>query len=159
MSFSYPLLNEQECEKERQFALVDPGIYNFQVMQASFKNSKTGNPMIELKLKVWDNAGKEFTVMDYLVGTPNMTWKTLHFCDAVNLSKEYQSGSFNEMLCSGRSGKASVTIQPGNKKDDGTYYKDRNQIEDYVITDNGAHKFETNTKVNNEKMFDDDIPF
>jgi uncharacterized protein DUF669 len=159
MSFSYPLLSAEECEKERQFALLDPGIYNFQVMEANYKTSKTGNPMIELKLKVWDNAGKEFTVMDYLVGTKNMTWKTLHFCDAVSLANEYKSGTFNELFCIARSGKASVTIQPGNKKDDGTYYKDRNQIEDYVMTDQGAHKVQLNHKQNNEKPFDDDVPF
>ena len=79
MTFTYEPITAEQVEKERQYPLLDPGIYNFQVIESTFKTSSTGNPMIVLKLMIWDKNGKEFIVFDYLVGTNGMAWKTRHF--------------------------------------------------------------------------------
>ncbi len=141
MNFYYEPLTEQECTKERGYPLLDDGVYDFEVMTANYRTSSTGNPMIELKLKVWDQAGKEYFVFDYLVATSKMMWKTKHFCDSVGLSKEYETKKFSENLCPGKSGKVSIIFQSGKQKPDGTYYRDKNGVEDYVMTNSGSVKY------------------
>jgi hypothetical protein len=155
MSFTYEPLTEEQCNKEKQFKLLEPGIYNFQVFGSEFKHSKTNNPMIVLKLLIWDNDGKEHTLYDYLVSTPNMMWKTLHFCKAVGLEKEYLDMKFNENLCINKSGKASVNYQVGKKKEDGTFYPDKNGIEDYIFDENTVSK----EKSKEDNFFNDAVPF
>lgn len=157
MSFPYNPMTEEQCDKERQFPLLEPGIYNFTVTKAEQKRSKSGNPMIELTLHVWDNTGKEFNVFDYLIATPNMMWKIKHFCDSVGLSQEYADGKFNEHMAVGRSGKADFIFQKGKAKEGGGFYKDKNAVEDYVMTDKGAQKY--NPSETDSKEFDDSIPF
>ncbi len=156
MSFSYEPMTEEQCEKERQFPLLEPGIYNFTVNKAEYKRSHKGTPMIELNLTIWDEHGKEYHVFDYLIATPKMEWKTRHFCDSIGLTKEYDDKKFNEHLCVNRSGKAEVIFQKGKAKDGGGFYKDKNAIEDYVMTDQGAQK---QTTANVDDFKDDSIPF
>lgn len=169
MSFRYEPLTEEEAEKARQFPLLEPGIYNFEVVKSEFQMSNTGkyknpqkpsNPMIKLEMIVWDSSGKEFIVYDYLVGTKNMEWKTRNFCKSVGLFDQYENKKFNEDLCIGRSGKASIVVQPGQKKviqpgqdkKEVTYYKDKNGIEDYIFD-------EKEEKNKEDESFDDNIPF
>ena len=137
--FSYTPMTEDQCEKERQFPLLEPGVYDFKVIEAKAQNSSSGNPMIALELRIITKEGVEFNVFDYLVATAKMMWKTKHFCDTVGLANEYMDGSFTEKYCLGRNGKAMVVYQEGKKKPDGNgYYKDKNAIEDYVMSDKGA---------------------
>lgn len=161
MSYSYQPLTEEQCSKERGFALLDPGIYNFEVLTADYKTSSTGNPMIALKLRVWGNDGKDYLVYDYLVATNKMMWKTKHFCDSVGLDKIYASSNFNEALCPGKSGKALISLKIGNKKPDGTSYADKNAVDDYVMTDKGATKYDSAQPFIPPKHTntDDDLPF
>lgn len=150
MNFSYEPLTEDQCNKSRQFPLLEPGVYDFQVMDAHVKVSRAGNPMIELILKVWGKNGAEFTIYDYLLSTPNMAWKLKHFCDSVGLAKEYESKSFDEFKCINRFGKADIVYQPGAKKANGDgYYSDKNAVNDYVKAEEKVVKPELN----------DDLPF
>lgn len=166
MSFSYQRLSRDEAEKSRQFPLLEPGIYNFRVKEAKFEMSNQGinrdpnkpsNPMIKLELSINDSDGIEHTIYDYLIETKRMGWKARHFCDAVGLSQEYDSLQFNEKLCLNRRGKASIIFQAGTRKPDGTYYKDKNAVEDYVMNDIGQTKSEIEKK--KDEFFDDSIPF
>ena len=84
MGFTYPKMTEEEAQKAREFKLLPDGIYDFEVIQASAKTSHSGNPMIEMKIKIRHN-GEDYNVFDNLIGTANMTWKTLHFCAATGL--------------------------------------------------------------------------
>lgn len=159
MSFSYNPMTEEEAEKERQFPMLEPGTYNFEVMKSEFKMSNTGqyrnpnkpsNPMIKLQLLVWGSDGKEYTVFDFLVGSKNMEWKTRHFCRAVGLLKEYEAKTFNESICEGKSGKVSIIQQKGQPKEGGGFYQDKNAVEDYISDES--------TKTT-KPDFDDDVPF
>lgn len=163
-SFSYTPMTEQEINEMREFPLLEKGIYNFQVIKSELKMSNTGkyhnpakecNPMISLQLLVWGNDGKEYTVFDNLIAKSTMEWKTRHFCECVGLIKEYDSKTFNETLCEGRSGKVAITIQKGTERPDGSFYKDKNSVENYVID-----LFDTTKqKVNDDFKDDDTIPF
>lgn len=168
MSFSYNPMSKDEAEKSRQFPLLEPGIYNFQVLKAEYRLSnpkfdKKGeplprNPMIELILLIWDNNGKEFNVYDYLINSEKMEWKTRHFCDSVGLEKEYEAKQFNEHLCEGRSGKASIIIQAGQKKPNSSeFYKDKNSVEDYLLLSENLETNKSPSAEDSGKPFDDDI--
>lgn len=168
MTFTYNVLTKEEVEKENQFLLLEKGIYTFQVLKATFKMSKEkikdgivkpSNPMIELQLTVWDSIGKEHLVYDYLVSSKGMNWKIRHFCEAVGLIKEYEAGKFNEILCEGKSGKVSINQQKGVRQDDGTYYKDKNVVEDYLTNDHKIVHENNDSKAHAEMVFDDQIPF
>lgn len=154
--FTYEPLTQEQCEKENSFPLMEPGTYNFQVLESKYKLSKTGNNMIELILTVWDNNGKEFHIYDYLVATPKMMWKTLHFCKAVGLEQEYLGKKFNEDLCINRSGKVDIIYQAGQSNPNGGKYPDKNGVEDYVLLETAIPGVAVLKKDN---FFDDSIPF
>lgn len=116
-----------KSEKELKEAnLIEPGIYDFEVMTAINKKSKSGDDMIELRLKVWDKDGKERTIFDFL--TEKMLHKVKHFSDVAKLSDKYESGNLDAFDCIGKSGKAKIGIQ----KDKTGEYPDKNTVKDYV---------------------------
>lgn len=164
MSFAYEVYKDEELNDGRGFSLLEPGIYNFQVLDAINKPSQSsGNPMITLKLNVWDDNGKEYKITDYLVSQKNCAWKIKHFCESVGLIKEYEDHKFDENLCLDKCGKASIVYQIGkeipydklNGKPIGTRYPDKNAVEDYVVTDKGANM----AKSANDSFRDCDVPF
>jgi len=102
MSFNYEVLDEEQAQKAREFQLLPDGIYDFAVTESKLKYSKSGNAMIELKIRII-HEGQEYNVFDNLIATRNMVWKTKHFCETTGLQKEYLAGQFNESLCPQRS--------------------------------------------------------
>ena len=176
MSFSYePIATEEEVQKAREFPLLPDGVYDFAVMESKFKWSSSGNPMIELKLRIV-HEGEEFNVFDNLIGTKNMAWKTKHFCDTTGLSKEYLAGTFTEHLCPQRRGTCSIANVAARPKNDGTsaMWKAKNEVSDYLSADkiagatakaaNSANPFaapatKLPTPPESEPFLNDDIPF
>jgi hypothetical protein len=130
--------------------LLEPGECDFEVAKAVSKKSKaSGNPMIELTLKVWDIKGKEKTIFDYLINIPSMEYKIKHFCDSVGLDEDYQAGSLSAVKCEGKFGKLKLTIA----KDKSGQYPDKNAVQDYVKS------VSKKTNGTEQPPFDDDIPF
>jgi hypothetical protein len=156
MSFSYNPLTQEDAEKERQYPLLESGTYNFEVAKATFKTSKSNNPMIELVLNVWDNHGKQYTVYDYLISTKGMNWKILNFCESVGLMKDYDQGKFNENLCVGRSGKADIVYQIGKARPEGGFYKDKNAVANYIKMEGDKKSID---KDSDDPFAGEDIPF
>lgn len=143
-------------EDLRDFLEVGDG--NFEVLEATRKESKNnGNPMIELKLKVWNAKGQIGFIYDYLMLTSNnfSLRKIRHFCYSCGLDGLYESGKLNATDCAGKQGKLKIDFQKGTNG-----YADKNTVKDYLVT--GA---ETNGKTNpsftsaQDEKFDDDIPF
>lgn len=140
--FDYPVLTEEEAQKAKEFPLLPPGIYDFVVIEAKFKRSNNNNPMIELKLQII-HEGKQFNVFDNLIGTPNMTWKTIHFCRTTGLEKEYNDKQFDYPLCPRRRGTCAIGLVEARPKNDGTFnpdgtpamYKAKNEVVDYLSPD------------------------
>ena len=136
-------------------ALIDAGIYDFEIRKAVRKVSKSGNDMAELHLLVWDKSGKDHMIFDYLVfaNQPLNIKKIKHFCDTTGLSKEYENGSIPEELehlC----GQVAVDIQAQKPKPEGGFYAAKNVVVDYVVGNPAINKPPTDTA----KMFDD-VPF
>lgn len=115
--------SEEELQKEN---LLPEGDYDFEVVEATEKRSKTsGNDMIELRLKVFDN-GDTVTVFDYLLEA--MGFKLRHFCEATGLLSKYDRGDISAIDCRGRSGICTIKIKEASKG-----YPASNAVADYVV--------------------------
>lgn len=155
--FTFPVMSDEEI-KSMQNNLVEPGIYAFEVSEVQDKDanndplkSLAGNLMIKLKLKIWNNNGRERIVFDYLVSMESMVYKIKHFCESIGFT--YEDGQFNPQKCIGKFGHLELSIQKGKKKPDSNdFYPDKNAVKDYI-------KADTNKTVPGEDPLDDDIPF
>jgi hypothetical protein len=133
MGFTYPKLTEEEAEKARQFELLPDGIYDFEVVEAKPKMSKAGNSMLEMKIKIRHD-GKEHNVFDNLIGTENMTWKTIHFCRTTGLVAQYEADALDERVVLHKRGMCEICSKPERPKNDGSgeVWKAKNEVVDYL---------------------------
>lgn len=144
-SFTFTPKSDEEIMAQN---LLQPGIGQYEVMSAILKMSKSGNPMIEMKIKVWDAAGSERIIYDYLINMPSMEFKIKHFCESCGLDEKYKDGRFTDMDCVQKSGRLRIGIQ---KDKSGNNYPDRNCVVDYIKHDP--------TLMKKEEFADDDLPF
>ncbi len=166
MSYSFQPMTEEELNKPDD--LVPDGIYDFEVVKSTRRDSRNGNPMAELNIKFWDKEGNVHNIFDYLIFS-NIKFnirKIKHFCDAVGIQDKFQQGELPEDF-GGYSGKLSIVTQEGSEipldklkgKRPGSKYPDRNVVEDYVMTDKGALKYDASASKKDDTFKDDDLPF
>jgi hypothetical protein len=124
---------EQEIAESR---LLPKGDYDFEIVEAAEKNSKTsGKPMIELKIRVSNGSGSR-TITDYLLAeTPE---KLRHAAVACGLLDRYESGSLSDSDFRGKRGRLKLAIEKDKKKQ----YPDKNIVAGYIcagspVNDNG----------------------
>jgi hypothetical protein len=145
---------QPKSEEEIQtMSLMHPGIYDFEVIKATDKVSRSGKEMIELQLSVWDTNGKPHTIYDYLMDA--MAYKLRHFTEVAGLIDKYNAGIIDEADCLGKSGSVEIIIQKGQPKPDGGFYSDKNSVKDYIV---GKPRNNRETK-EEEITFSDDVPF
>lgn len=106
--------------------------YSFEVAEAFDKISKSGNEMIELKVKVFNDDGGFRIFNDYLLDS--LAFKIKHFSEATGNFDKYQSGTIAAADCIGKSGRLKLKIQ----KDKNGVYADKNVIGDYVVEKDDA---------------------
>ena len=118
MNFT-PNHEENETISEEMFPKDE---YDFKVVYAKEKKSKSGNDMIEIIVSVYDK-GKIIRVYDYLLEA--MAFKLKHFCETTGLETAYTEGTLTAKMCVGKTGRCKLEIQssPG--------FPDKNIIEDY----------------------------
>lgn len=152
MSYNFQPLTDEELDS---FGLLENGIYSFEVNKATRKTSKSGNPMCELQLTVWDKSGKTYFLFDYLVfSTVNLNIKKVsHFCKSVGLYEEYKKGQIPEEL-QGLSGKVEIGQQESQPKPNGGYYPSKNVVVDYIVSDESIIE-----KSDNDSFINDELPF
>lgn len=119
-----------QSEKDiRSKMVLTPGIYDFEVVKAIEKQSKNGNDMIELTVRVFpadDTAPR--LVRDWLVAGSGLgELKINRFCHATGLQDDYFAGRFNALSCEGATGKLRTTITSDEK------YGDQCSIRDYLV--------------------------
>jgi hypothetical protein len=130
------------------------GIYWFAVEDASEKESRRGNPMIELRHRIYGD-GNSIGAYDYLVFDPKCFWKIDQFRVATGeqLIKD-QRVTLEAEDCVGRKGRCHLIVE--------TYEgKTRNKIEEYLppeipSTLTNPEKPDVNL---NELGEPDDLPF
>ena len=103
------------------------GIYDFSVVDAIEKESKTGNSTIELQLLIESPDRKNgVRVFDYLTFVPNSFWKIDAFRIATGEQLvQGQTVDFESEDCIGRTGRVSLTVE----KYEG---RSRNKVEEYL---------------------------
>lgn len=137
---------EEELEVQ---SLLEPGIYQFQVLDATNEMSKKGNEMIKLSLQLWDKDACCHWIFDYLLEA--MSFKLRHFCSVTGLMTKYEKGQLDASDCIGKTGCVEISIKEGNSKPDGTKYPSQNSVKDYVLN--------TSYAVSSNDSVDDDVPF
>jgi hypothetical protein len=152
--YTFTPMTEEEISS---YNLMEKGIYDFEVIKSIRKVSKSGNPMAELQLNVWDKAGKQHTIFDYLVfsSIPLNIKKVKHFCDATGLAEKYKQGSIPEEL-ERFSGKVEIGVQDEQPKEGGGFYPKKNIVLDYIVIDKAEIKYESTPADN---FINDEIPF
>lgn len=139
-----------KTEKEvAEAGMMPKGVYDFEVAEAAEKQSKAGNDMVELIVRVYDSEGRSRKLYDWLVDSEGAAYKIRHFAEATNMLPEYERGELQSHDMIGKTGRCQVII----KKDKTGEYPDKNAIADYVS--GGANK--PAQKV--EEELDDEIPF
>jgi hypothetical protein len=149
---------EPKSEKEvAEAGLLSLGDYDFEVAGAKDSQSKAGNDMIEVKLRVYNNEGQGKTIFDYLVHTEGSAYKVRHFAYSIGLGAQYEAGELRAEDLEGRTGRCKVFI----KKDPSKAYPDKNAVSDYLPPTNGngaAHASGGDPRPP-APPFDDEIPF
>lgn len=107
--------------------LLDPGLYDFEVMEATDKESKAGNDMVELALRIEDPSGRGFKVLDWLVATDGGAYKVRHFAESTGLLAEYEKGDMPAGVMVGKTGRCKLSIKPAEGQ-----YRAKNAVADYV---------------------------
>jgi hypothetical protein len=139
---------ESEIKSEN---LLEPGVYDFEIMDAADKTSKAGNEMIELKICIYGADGNGVYIFDYLL--ESIAYKLRHACDACGLLDKYQTGTLAAADFINKTGKCKVATQ----KDKTGQYADRNGIADYIKHENLVHDDKPTHSIAAD--LNDDIPF
>jgi hypothetical protein len=161
----YDLQFDPKTEEElHDFLEVGDG--NFEVFKATRKEAQsTGNPMIELVLKVWDKNGENKLIYDNLMLLSNKfaLRRIRHFCYSCGLGDFYEAGKLNATDCIGKQGKLKIGFKPEAHSKDGRLYKAKNVVDDYEIevscASNEPKKQNSSFTSAQDEKFDDDIPF
>lgn len=132
-----------------QFTLLPAGIYDCEVMEAEDKVSTAGNPMIKIKLNVFDAQGKKHVIFDYLM--EKLAYKLRHAAYTFGQGASYEKGTLEGIDLQGQGGKIKIKINPAK---DG--YEAKNVVVDYVV----PLKTEKLTKAKiDDALGSEEIPF
>lgn len=124
MVFKFQPLTEEQLKEQSKFQLLAEGPGNFQIIKATEKISKAGQPMIELVLKCWDKNGLEGQIYDYLTG--QASWKIKQLLESIGHPNLYEAGQFDEFTILHGCGDLEIKIQ---KSQD---YGDKNAVKSYL---------------------------
>lgn len=135
--------------------LLDKGIYPFEIKKATERVSKSGNPMIELILCVWDVNGNEHIIYDYLM--ESIGYKLRHCYYAACAGAIYESGNLNADDLVGKQGLCKIII----REDKTGQYPPKNTVVDYVTNKSASEIIGMTNHVikSNQDNLEQDIPF
>lgn len=162
--FNYDVMSEQEAIEER-FNLLKEGEYDAVISASLDKvSANSGNPMMDITLQVFDEAGKARDVRDFLVFTKTMMWKVIHFADSAGLLKPYEEGKLCSEVAIGNRVRVKIGVEEGGEipqdklkgKPMGSKYPDKNKVEDYIKKEDQKP---LENKVEDDPFKDDDIDF
>ena len=130
--------------------LLPEGVYDFEIVKAEDRESKSGNEMIALSLRVYGSGGESHFVNDYLVAIPNMKWKMKQIVEATGIEAPISSDKLQ-----GRAGKVSIKITPAGE------FPAKNEVKGYGTQKEkvGQSAEQVNQKATAIIHEDDDIPF
>lgn len=151
--FSFETKTDKELDEIRFGKLLGDGIYSFTVDKIEHYESAAGNKSLKVTLKILDSNEEPHFIDDYLPARGKMIFKTKHFCQTIGFDAEYEKGTFDPQTALRRRGLVLIGTQKGNAMPDGSgYYRDKNNVKDYVKEDINPHAPKSD-------FIDDDIKF
>lgn len=123
-------MTEEEIAKS---GLMQEGIYDFTIVEATETKSKFGNDMFKLKLNIFDTDGTARVIFDWIL--PDFPKKYKHLHDACGLLDLYKSGETKPEDLIDKSGKLKLGVGKPYIGNDG-FEKVNNSVLDYVKRDN-----------------------
>lgn len=149
---NYTPKSEEQLVRE---SLLPDSIRDFEVAETDGKPSSKGNPMITLKLHVFDDEGNARIVMDYISLNSNFgERKFRHAADACGILEIYNTGSLTHTDFKGKTGKVSIKTQEGTKE----YPNPKNVVHDYIKREEQPSSAQVATTTANV-LEDDEVPF
>lgn len=130
---------------------IKEGEVKFEVLSAESTFSKTGNPMVVVKLATYDDNDGHEIVYDYLL--QKFSWKVKAFLEAIGHLNWYAAGGFDTNDSVGKVGSCVIKLEPGT---DG--YKDRMVIAKY-LPKQAQESGLSEPKAAQVPDLDDDVPF
>jgi hypothetical protein len=137
---------DQQLREIEESNLLPDGTYDFEVISAVDKQSKSGNDMAEIKLRIDDE--RQHIITDYLVAIDSMAYKVKHFAESVGLLDEYNAGHMPAEQMVGCVGRAKIKTQAAKGE-----YKAKNVVADYVPNASAQPRAKAPADL------DDEIPF
>lgn len=117
----------------RASGLWKRGLYDFEVLTAIETQSKVGNDMIEMEVRVFDTEGKGRTFKDWLVSSESTAFKVRHFAAATGLLPQYERGELKAFDCVNKTGRCQIGVEYGKQiPGSNDKYPDKNKIQDYA---------------------------
>lgn len=163
---SYRPLNKQQAEEMARPPLIADGKYQCELLEFTHTDKtqkpltdRNGEDMTRIKLKIWDQEGKERTIFTNLFWGENnkMSYRTRHFAESFKIVDLYDSGGLYERFgeCLGAFGCCDIYTQKERAKNDGTneVWPAKNDVRDFIESNKSAPVVTSND-------FDDSvIPF
>lgn len=131
-------------EEIKYLNMLPEGEYNFLVIDAIEKVSKSGNEMIHLIIKITKN-NKNYQIHDYLMDTEKMSFKLRHCCESLGILSKYELGEVSSKDFIDKKGSAKIIISV----DKNGVYDSKNTVKDYLVSN----------KDGNADFFNDEVPF
>lgn len=149
---------EEESEKLR----FEEGEYQFEIINAVEKKSKSDKPMIELEVAIYHQDGRNKVIKDWIVMDGLMAWKLKRVCQSINKEKIWESGSvYAEDLKNGV-GSCVVKLKPSQNDKDKKFLS----VDRYLPRNTTQSSYQQDGQISiNENIappivsLDDDIPF
>lgn len=104
--------------------LLPDGEYNATIMSGEDKKSTKGNDMMELVLAVYDAAGNDNPITDYIVSSPKLQWKIRHLCESTGVVYERDDLPVEDFV--GKNVRVKIVTQQSDK------YGPQNRVADYM---------------------------
>lgn len=145
----------EATERANKYVWPAGSIVDYEIKGAIEKLSKKNKPMIEIDVDVYNAKGEALSLKDWL-GEWSL-FKLKHICDANGMEAEYKAGTVHDYDLVGKTGKAKLGIQKGEQRDDGSFFSDKNTIQDFLKPDALAKAVAKKAEI--DKELDDSIPF
>ena len=152
-------LSEAEAERQESGRWPD-GEYSYEIMEADeYVKEETGNEVIKLTVRVFNDDGEHRQIMNWLTNTPQSAWRIRQFAASCGLLAEYEKGYLQAPQIIGRVGMCKL----GTKESEWNGEKRKNNfIVSFLKKASGntasAPKRAERAKAKVDDL-DDDIPF
>ena len=155
MLITFPKFTDEELKDDNLFGTSDfqIGLVSFTVNKIKLTESKSGNPMLKVNLKLADEAFNVAYCFDYFVLTHKAKWKLRTLFDALNINVSttelLKSGQFDDIDLLNKEGQCDCTEEEYNGRKS-------IKVKTYISKDALLPAPESKK---DEEPFDDTIPF